>query len=258
MKRLTYIYFSATGTTSRVARAIGAAMGIPTEREINLADNHSTQLPSFSQDDIAIIACPVYGGRLPQHALPTLNLLRGHEATAIAVVVYGNRDYDDALLELRDILMKRGFKIAGAAAFIGEHSIFPKVATARPDKADMKILEKFGKACRERLEKSSPYSDIEVKGNFPYKKPMGVPLHPKADTGKCNRCGECALKCPSGAIDRNNPSATDNEKCISCGRCIVTCPRDARGYSGLKYAVIGKGFVSLFSKRKEPEWVIAE
>ncbi|MDE5807632.1 MAG: 4Fe-4S binding protein, partial [Muribaculaceae bacterium] len=205
MKGITYIYFSATATTARCAKAIGAAMGLPINREINIADNHTTELPFFNSEDVAIIASPVYGGRLPEQAVATIRLLRGKGAFAVALVVYGNRDYDDALLELTDLLKKSNFNIIGAGAFIGQHSIFPRVADHRPDKADMAVLAEFGKTCRERLEAGLPFAQIDVKGAFPYKKPTGVPLHPKCDSKLCNRCSLCADKCPVGAISRGNP-----------------------------------------------------
>ncbi|MDE6296218.1 MAG: 4Fe-4S binding protein, partial [Muribaculaceae bacterium] len=200
----------------------------------------------------------VYGGRLPEKVVSTVRLLRGKGASVIAIVVYGNRDYDDALLELIDILKKRNFNIIGAGAFIGQHSIFPKVAASRPDKADMELLAEFGKECRRRLDDGMPYKDISVKGNFPYKTPAGVPFHPKCDSKKCKQCSTCADKCPTGAIDRDNPIETDTTKCISCGRCINVCSRNARNFSGIKYSLIEKVFVAGFSKRKEPEWVIAD
>ncbi|MDE6682465.1 MAG: 4Fe-4S binding protein [Muribaculaceae bacterium] len=258
MKGLTYIYFSATTTTAQCAKAVGKAMGLPVNREINIADNHATELPFFEPDDVAIIASPVYSGRLPEPAVNTIKRLRVKGAYAIAMVVYGNRDYDDALLELMDLLKKSGFNIVGAGAFIGQHSIFPKVGTHRPDKSDLSALSEFGQACRERLDAGYPFKEIEVKGNFPYKNPIDVPLHPKCNSQKCKRCNACADKCPAGAIDRDNPIMTDNSKCISCGRCIYVCTYKARDYSGVKYALIGKVFVSAYSKRKEPEWKIAE
>ncbi len=52
---------------------------------------------------------------------------------AIAIVLYGNRNYDDALIELKDILELDGFKVVAGAAFIGEHSFSNNLAKNRPD-----------------------------------------------------------------------------------------------------------------------------
>ena len=56
-----------------------------------------------------LVVMPVYGGRLPAIAVQRLREIRGNDSPAIAVVVYGNRAYDDALLELRDVLTANGF-----------------------------------------------------------------------------------------------------------------------------------------------------
>ncbi|MDE6867139.1 MAG: 4Fe-4S binding protein [Muribaculaceae bacterium] len=257
MRRLTFIYFSATGTTQRCARIIGESMGITIERDINLACNHETDFPFYTKEDVVVVAVPVYGGRVPEKVAKTLGRLRSNGAEAVIVAVYGNRDYDDALLELRDIISSRGFLIIGAAATVAQHAIFPKVAAHRPDKKDVELLEDFAKSCRRRMEGGAPYAKIDVKGNFPYKKYGGVPLHPKGERSLCTNCGECVIKCPEGAIDSKDPCSTDKNKCISCCRCIAVCPREARKFSGIKYTLAGKLFVSANSSRKEPEFFIA-
>ena len=39
------------------------------------------------------------------------------------IAVYGNRDYDDTLLEMKDILTERGFTVIAGLAAIAQHSI---------------------------------------------------------------------------------------------------------------------------------------
>ena len=70
-------------------------------------------MPDLTEKDIVIIASPVYGGRLPIQVSDALQRLNGNNARAIAIVVYGNRDYDDALLELTDILSAKSFSGLG-------------------------------------------------------------------------------------------------------------------------------------------------
>lgn len=258
MLKLSYVYFSATSTTQRCVETVGEAMGISSAFVINIADNPDVEFPVFGEDDVVIVGSPVYGGRIHELVGRSIARMSSHGAKAIAMVVYGNRDYDDALLELTDTLTSCGFNILGAGAFIGQHSIFPKVGSGRPDASDLNVLTDFGKQCRLRLEKAVTFGDITVKGNRPYKKSAGVPLHPSCEKSKCSECGQCATLCPVAAIDRSAPYLTDNEKCISCGRCIHVCTKKARRYAGLKYSLVGKIFVAGFSKRKEPEWKIAD
>lgn len=62
-------------------------------------------------------------------------------------MVYGNRDYEDALLELRDTVASLGFTPLSAGAFIGEHSYSTAempVAAGRPDATDLQTARTFG------------------------------------------------------------------------------------------------------------------
>lgn len=254
-KRLIGIYFSATDTTRKYVKAFSEALCKRIDIEINLADNLSAQLPEIIPEDLVIVASPVYGGRLPQHVSCRLKELSGNGAKAVAIVVYGNRDYDDALLELTDILEETGFEVIGAGAFIGQHSIFPKVAATRPDEKDLVAIANFASECL-RVMETEEKGELKIKGNRPYKKAAGVPLHPSGNPAVCNRCGKCIEKCPVGAIRPEAPYMIDTSICISCGRCINICPQHTRRYSGLKYRLIGSVFAAAFSKRKDPEFVV--
>lgn len=252
IKRLICIYFSATDTTRRYVEGFAKALNKPVDIEINLADDLTAVSPAIEREDLVVVAAPVYGGRLPECVASRLRELKGNDAKAVALVVYGNRDYDDALLELTDTLNESHFEVIGAGAFIGQHSIFPKVAASRPDARDLHALGNFADECI-RVLGTGAKGSLKVKGHHPYKKAAGVPLHPAGNPEECNRCGKCVDKCPAGAIDMKEPYRTDVSVCISCGRCIMICPRHTRKYSGMKYKLIGAVFTKAFSKRKDPE-----
>ncbi len=256
--KLAAIYFSATDTTRKCVEAVAEGFGKELSMAINLADNFDVRIPKFTENDVVIIASPVYGGRLPLQVSNALQRLNGRNARAIAMVVYGNLDYDDALLELTDIFRAKSFSIIGQGAFIGQHSIFPKVGTSRPDNSDILQLREFGKECSKAIEAEVESFALELpKGKRPYKKISGVPVHPRADESDCKRCGVCADKCPVGAIPQDRPFTTANDVCISCGRCIFVCSNKARHYSGAAYSMIGTIFKAAFSKRKSPYWSVA-
>lgn len=253
--KLSIIFFSATSTTRRCVDAVAASLDIPTTLSINLADREHIPLPDFTTEDAVIFAFPVYGGRLPLPVSEAISRINGNGARAIAMVVYGNRDYDDALLELTDIITERGFSVIAASAFIGQHSIFPKVGIGRPDKSDMEQLSEFGRQCARLLERDTDLP-VTVKGKRPYKKTGSIPFHPVGERNKCKECGKCVVMCPADAIDPAMPWTTEPDKCISCGRCISVCSQSARHYTGLKYNLIGAIFKAAFSRRKEPETFI--
>ena len=95
------IFFSPTHTSAKIARAIGESIGMGRRIEIDLTTDENSS-PIEIKDSITIIAVPVYAGRVAPIALQRLRRLKGNNAPAILVAVYGNRDYEDALVELRD------------------------------------------------------------------------------------------------------------------------------------------------------------
>ncbi len=134
------IYFSPTRTTRKVVEGIAKGVQINPAERIDLTPPTARRQKIVQiHDGFVIIGSPVYGGRLPTDAVSRLLRLRGNGAPAAIVVVYGNRAYEDALLELRDIALDVGFKPIAAAAFIGEHSYSTDaapVAAGRPDTED--------------------------------------------------------------------------------------------------------------------------
>ncbi len=249
------VYFSATGTTRKIIDAIGQILpGRKNDHNLLLhAINEDIAIPD---DHLAVVAMPVYNGRLPGYCTQSLAHLKGHRTPAIAVVVYGNREYDDALLELKTMLESNGFFVIGAAAFIARHSIFPQVATDRPDASDFVQLHDFAKQCVKKLDALSSLREwvsLEVKGHFPYKEAKSVPMKPSSGD-ECDLCENCVQICPVGALTiADNAVKTDETLCMSCGACITACPIESRQYRGADYEKFKGKFIERFSQRKEPE-----
>ena len=87
-------HFSPTGGTKRVADAIAAGFSVPVaEMDLTKADSAVT----LGEHDGLMAVLPVFAGRVPQIALERLSALKGSGQKAVAVVVYGNREFDDAL-----------------------------------------------------------------------------------------------------------------------------------------------------------------
>lgn len=251
------VYFSATYTTQKIVRAVAQTFGAPVvEHDITCAPP-DLEITVTDPGELLVVGAPVYAGRIPSRAAEALKRTSGDNTPAIAVCVYGNRDYDDALIELADIIEGRGFRVVAAGAFVAQHSIFPKLAQGRPDERDMLKISAFGKRCMETLSIMDGMNipgGLEVRGKRPYKAAKVIPIVPKGSKRGCNLCGACARLCPTEAIDKDAPSLTDKRKCISCGRCVVVCPRGVRHFSGMLYTMVGKKLLSENALRKEPDW----
>ncbi|MDE6588503.1 MAG: 4Fe-4S binding protein [Paramuribaculum sp.] len=240
-------FFSPSDTTRKYAKAMTDAFGGDSQL-IDLTHGPCEIEYDLVDGDTALLISPVYAGRIPAMAADLFRQIDGHGMKAIVAVVYGNRDYDDALLELADIAAEDGFEVMAAGAFIAQHCIFPNVANGRPDASDLAVATDFIKIAKE----SGKMEISTIKGNRPYKKPGAVPLRPRADKNECRTCGVCARECPTGAIDPVT-LATDKSKCITCCRCITVCGSHARKFKGIMYATVGKIFCAQNSKRREPE-----
>ena len=65
----------------------------------------------------------------------TLAAVCGCGARAVLMCVYGNRAYEDTLVELADTAEKAGFHVIAAVAAIAEHSVVRRFAAGRPGAA---------------------------------------------------------------------------------------------------------------------------
>lgn len=250
-KIVTAVYFSPTHTTAKIVRRIGAALS-DTVTEIDLTLPQSRKpLPCFGPNDLLILGLPVYGGRIPLFLEGPLKNMRGENTPAVLAALYGNRAYEDALLEMSDLLTAQGFSVVGAAAFIGEHSLTAKVAANRPDAADLSMAEAFGQKLRKKLE-AGQWTPVDLPGNRPYKERMaGTPYEP-ITTDACTGCGLCAKNCPMGIILKEDPRKV-RQGCIHCGACVKGCPVEAKKFEGPAFEKIRTMLETACADRKTPE-----
>lgn len=146
------IYFSPTHTSKQVAEAIVHGAGIKNIFPINVTQQIADEIV-IPTSSLAIIVVPVYGGHVAPLAMERLQYIRGVDTPTVLVVVYGNRAYEKALMELDAFAIPHGFKVIAGATFIGEHSYstdkYP-IAMGRPDETDLAFAVEFGKKIMEK------------------------------------------------------------------------------------------------------------
>lgn len=75
--KVSQIIFSPTGGTKKVADAITNTWGLPVnEIDLSNAETDYSSL-SFEKDDIALIAAPSFGGRVPSLATQRISKIHG-------------------------------------------------------------------------------------------------------------------------------------------------------------------------------------
>lgn len=258
---LNLISFSPTGTTRRILEEIKNTLSVADGQVYDLTFiNESKTTTLLPADSISLIGLPVYGGRLPLEGVERLQQINGNGSLAVLVVMYGNRHYDDALLELHDLAIEQGFKPIAAAAFIGEHSFTTEekpLAVGRPDALDLEKARSFATNIDELLERSTPIEPISVVGNSPFKERGQLPpLSPETNAERCDKCGVCVDVCPTQAISINGSVTTDVASCIWCCACIKACPSDARFFENERIAAIREKLFANCQERREPELFI--
>lgn len=245
--KLYNIVFSPTGGTQKAATALIDALG-GEAANVDLTDSSQDfSTVELTQEDVAVLSVPSYGGRVPAVAVERLTMLRGQGARAILVCVYGNRAYEDTLVELEDAAKQAGFRVIAAVAAIAEHSIVRQFAAGRPDAQDTKQLSVFARQIQAKLS-AGDSAKPSIPGSRPYKKAGGAGMVPKPSK-ECTNCGVCAAKCPVQAIDKESPKKVDEKACISCMRCIALCPHSARKVNPVMLSA-----ASLMLKKVCSEW----
>ena len=255
------LYFSPTGTTRKVLESI--AKGITDSAvehiDLTLPENGQKPVPPF-KDEIVLIGVPVYGGRVPVEAIKRLQRITANKTLAIPVVVYGNREFEDALLELKNLATDLGFYPIAGAAFIGEHSFATRdapIAIGRPDSQDAEIAKGFGAKIKEKisaLQSLDSSIDLGIPGRFPYQSgPRAMVVAPVTKIDLCTLCGTCADVCPTAAISVDERVETTIDLCIRCCACVKSCPTAARVWEDSMMLTITNWLIENCGSRKEPQ-----
>lgn len=221
---VTAAYYSPTGGTKAATLGLAKALD-PNARELDLSAPVLAHSYAFGPEDLVVFGGPVFGGCLPDPMLHALHTCRAQGALAVAAAVYGNRAFDDALLQLCDVLGEQGFTVIAGAGLLARHSLATEIAANRPDANDFIDYAHYATAIRRKLEKGDLAVPC-VPGNRPAKPFAKSSVTPLAGDA-CTHCGVCAQSCPVGAIDPKTLQA-NTQPCFLCMRCVFVCPQGAR------------------------------
>ena len=248
-KKATIVYFSPTGNTRKTLEAMAEAVGEQTVC-IDLTADLKGPVCQFQKDDFVIFGAPVYGGRIPAAARERFLGLKGDRTPCLAVVTYGNRDFDDALLELTDLAVSQGFVVKGAAAAVGRHT-YGEIQTDRPDASDLEQDRDFAAKAAEKPEEAPA---VEIPGNRPYKDGGSGGSFRPLTSDACVKCGLCVKRCPMQAI--GDDCTTISDACISCFRCIRQCPKQAKNMETQEYQAFARMFTEKLKNRRENQYFL--
>ncbi len=273
IKTVHAVYFSGTGTTEKVvttlAKDLAERLGAGYEACCFNLPEARKQALSFGPEDLAVVGTPVYAGRVPNLLLPYIrDMIHGEGTLAVPVVLYGNRNYDDGLMELRNVLRDNGFCPVSAGAFVGEHSFSRILGAGRPDDRDMAGHPAFAREICGKLagQAGTENTPVAVRGETPIRpyytprdrhgNPISIlKVKPKTDMAKCGGCGLCAELCPMGSIDPADVSRV-NGICIKCCACVKKCNAREKYFDEPGYLFHQHELEDVYTRRAENEWFV--
>lgn len=247
---VTTVFFSPTDTNRTGVSAIAGALAEDfSELDLTCAPAEAV----FGANEVVVFGAPVYGGRIPVVCRERLSGLKGNQTPCIVTVTYGNRDFDDALLELSDLVQEQGFVPVAAAALIGQHT-YGTIQVGRPDENDQAQDATFARKVAEKLqagERTLP----SISGNRPYKDGGSGGKFRPLTSDACVSCGLCVRGCPTQAI-ADDCRTIDDSKCIACFRCIRRCPVGAKNMDTPEYNAFAAMFSERLKDRKENQYFL--
>ncbi len=238
------VFFSPVGKTKEtvlgIAKEISAYLGKPME-PFNFTPPQNRQgIKEYKKTDFVVFGTPVYAGRIPNKLLSYVqNGFTGHGALALPVVTFGNRSFDNGLIELRNELENNGFHTIAGAAVSTSHAFSDKISPNRPDEQDWESLRSFARlAAKKALDLEEIPQPVQVPGEnilTHYYTPLGtdgkpvsfLKAKPQTKLDVCTHCGVCVAACPMGSISKEDPASVPGI-CIKCQACIQKCPSKAK------------------------------
>jgi ferredoxin/flavodoxin len=244
------VYYSFSGSTRKIARAISQGLGSTACRNDIVAIKGQSGIPGMKPNDLLEYDLIGFGSPV-WFECPTPNMmsfiqdlpsLKGKQAF---VFITHGLEPDISIRWMVRTLQKKKAKVIGwkdwYCACYPTDIFKPYYSDGHPDEIDLTEATEFG---REMIERSRRISagQISLIPEFParaeYNKIYGVKKVklPRAgrveyeiiiNMNKCSRCGLCTEHCPTGSIDLTSDTPINRLTCKACWVCEQICPLGA-------------------------------
>jgi ferredoxin/flavodoxin len=242
------VHFSPAGSTRHVARVMEKRfkeLGIEPSL-FDLANNSELSHVISEQirdDSCLIVGSPVYVSRAAPPIMQFLaELTPVTTASAVPYVTWGGASSGIALFEMARELLKKGFKVLGAAKVMAVHCLMWQLenplGAGRPNSEDERIVQKLVDELDRRMQshrsrgidlsdlayqKEEIHAEMEKMSLEIAKAHMPVR---EVDHELCNQCEICEEVCPTASVVLE-PYPVFGKSCIYCFSCMRNCPEGA-------------------------------
>ncbi|MBN2061375.1 MAG: EFR1 family ferrodoxin [Deltaproteobacteria bacterium] len=242
------IYYSQTGNTKKIAKAIHRGM-LTVEKNCEIARLKDVDPGNLTGYDLIGIGSPLIHAREHLHVAAFVNFLKSVDGKHAFVFCTHGTIPGYYMGRMVPALRQRGLTVIGwnnwfAAAY---HPVIPKpyFTDGHPDEIDLKEAEDFGKEMVARSKRISngeagliptlPTGTEYDERYFPVAespvdfKKLVVRTEFKVNMEKCNypKCHYCMDSCPMDAIDFSVIPPQFDKDCDFCWLCEQTCPMGA-------------------------------
>lgn len=215
---ISLLTFSPTGQSKACSLAVAKATKLEFT-EYDVTHLSERKKPLHLEDTTLIISFPVYAGRVPSLFVDYIKeKLTCSHCKALVIATFGNRAFEDALVEMEDLLKAKAVSLIGSASIGCQHSYTDKVGSCRPDIEDFQILDRLA------VYLNGETKETVAPGNRPYREgivPADPPFMPTVREEGITIDKKCYAVCPTGALGRQDPKL-----CIHCCACIQVSKND--------------------------------
>ena len=238
------IYFSQTGNTRKVAKAMAAVFN-EKNHSVNTISYKKMSNDDFTEPDMIGVGAPCFESQAPslvRESLWDLPNLNGKKAFVFST---SGGAPGKVLYDLANPLMKKGAEVVGG--FLCRGTCFYPVPCLvgrfpdRPNEKDLAEAKKFAEKLLDHLSSGVSGSITNsrpdaLKHGLGFYQIVGAIMNdslvrflmpkPKADEDKCTECNWCVEECPTNSM-KLEPKPVIAKTCFRCYRCLTGCPEDA-------------------------------